>query len=187
MISSRARFRTRLHTDNRRWVLFLLGSAAAAELAAALLRVQADHSHLREVLTLVLVFAAFIPLTTVGYALLQTRFLWWTGRWLGGTASIRDLHAAVAWASAPIAVCAPPLSAGLIFSLLQATKDLAPIFADCLEVLVAAASLWAAVRTVIFLAEAQRFSKRRAAANIGLAGSLLIGVAAAGLFAAGVL
>jgi hypothetical protein len=189
--SSRVRFRLQLDADNRRWVLFLFAVTGLSEFGAGLLNA-ADGTDFGPVVILVFVFATIAPLMAVVSALLVAPFLLWTGRWLGGRATTRDLHAALAWAMLPLAVCAPLVLADLFLACRQAlaitTAEASTLarwrtFADpVVRIALLVAALWSGARYVIYLSEAQRFSKWRAVGN-QLVAALVFLAAVAGVAA----
>lgn len=188
--SSRVRFRLRLDADDRRWVLFLLAAASLSESSVPFFK-GADGAWGTAVGFMFALVLSLAPLSAVAVALGHSRVLLWTGRWLGGQATARHLHAAQAWAALPVAGCAPLALAdfGLAWRAAIAPGEAAVLapwraVADPLvEIAIAVAASWSCARYVVYLSEAQRFSKLRAVGNQLLAALVLLAAfAAAGAF-----
>jgi hypothetical protein len=182
VIFSQSRFRARLDKDNRRWVLCLLAAAGISEIGITLVK----HFPAEGLPGLFSFFIwPFFTLFFVALTLLHSRLVRLIGARLGGTASLRDLHAVSAWAAVPIAACAPLLLALFILrSLPAALGPEAAVPATgklqfIVRMVLIACGIWTLARSLVFLAEAQQFSKWRALANQSLAAVVWLSVATA--------
>lgn len=185
--SSRAAFRRRLDKDNRRWALFLIAAASLTEFSLAI-RPRLSSFENSPAILVVLPFLMMVPFVGTVCLLAHSQLLRWTGRWLGGRATARDLHATQAWSLLPVAACMPIAVLPLLLACAKATSmSPAPGIEDVLDasdlfvpVVAVLAGIWSVGRYVIYLSEAQKFSKLRAVMNhIGTAFVLL--AAAAGI------
>jgi hypothetical protein len=191
VLASRATFRLRLDTDNRRWVLFLIAAATLTDFSVAV-RARLPSLAIGPAVLLVLPILCLMPSCGVLSALVHSRFLLWTGRWLGGRASARDLHAAQAWSGLPLVACSPIAILPLLLTCLQETSmSPAPGIEQVLAwtdlfvpLAVVVAGMWSAARYAIYLSEAQRFSKSRALMNEIAGGAALLAAAACIVFVA---
>jgi hypothetical protein len=190
-------FRARLDHEPRRWVLFLAAVEGLVtygwELADWELAHRAPPAKLEAVWTVLgAVGLALAPLSALVVLVVHCRLLHWSGRVLGGRARPLELHAAAAWAAVPIVLTGWPavLRVGLrlarldregVPAWLQAATDLADSLARTSHSLTAVAILATAPLYVIFLAEAQRFTKVRAVLNHLLAALLLLALLAGGI------
>jgi hypothetical protein len=113
----------------------------------------------------------------------------WTGSWLGGAGTARDVRTALAWGQVP-AVSALPLWIPVILAggrhVFRVDPDLpasAAFTVLACGLAMAAAALWGAVTTVLCVAEAHRFSAWRGLASVSL-GVLLVALPAAAVWGA---
>jgi hypothetical protein len=116
----------------------------------------------------------FVPALTVLCSWLNALLLRWTGRFIGGQATTREIFTALAWSVMPLALAAPLILAEALALLRGATDpDKAgglPGFAgSVVNAFFGVALLMSIFRLVISISEAQRFSKWRAAGNFALA------------------
>lgn len=191
-MSARARFRARLETDPRGWVLAIV---AAEGMLAPLLSLPEKREFFFSkgfgALMLLLMLAA-APAIAVTAMFVHGRLLHWTGKPLKGTARPHEIHAAWAWSQLPFVLVAWPLLVEVPLRVAAADADPVPGWlqgaigvagAGAVPVgwIATVAAMACAVRWVKFLAEAQRFSAWRALANQLLAGVLLVGLLLAGI------
>lgn len=123
------------------------------------------------VLGLVLVIGPFIGLIGV---YLWAWLLRWTGRWLGGQATLAQLRAAIAWGSVPTIAAGVPLVLALLIlgpelftehtPRLDAQPTLASVFLGLILLQVALA-LWSIVTVLKTVGQVQGFSAWRALVN----------------------
>lgn len=132
---------------------------------------------------LMLVVLVLAPIAAVIMLYLLAALLRWTGRWLGGFASSRDLRAAIAWGSVPSVIVGAVLLASMLVPglelfpapppeigsnpLLLATYGTGPK----LQTL---AAIWSMVALVLCVGEVQGFSAWKALGNYLLAIVVLV-------------
>jgi hypothetical protein len=192
--SSRIRgwFRHRLDWEPRRWVLFI----AAAEGLVGYAGWWVDRtapSKLEAFWTAVgALFLTFAPVGALVMLVVHCRLLYWAGKPLGGRARPFELHAAAAWSALPVALAGWPDVLRLTVNLVKLDRTVMPAWllflGDAAEGLARvahpvqlAAALVSLALYIVFLAEAQQFSKLRAAANQLLAGLLFVALGGSGI------
>lgn len=132
------------------------------------------------------------PLGALVMLVVHCRLLYWSGKALGGRARPDELHAVAAWSAVPIALTAWPavLRVGLrlarldrevVPGWLQLASDLADGLARASRPVAMAATFLTVALYVIFLAEAQQFTKKRAVLNQLLAAFLFFALLAGGI------
>ncbi len=185
-------FRERLDREPRRWVLFLVAVEGLVGYAWDL----ADRVPPAKLEAVWVVFGAvgltLAPLGALVMLVVHCRLLYWSGKVLGGRARPKELHAAAAWSAVPIALTGWPavLRVGLrlakldrevVPAWLQLASDLTDRLASASHLLTVAAAFATAALYVIFLAEAQQFTKTRAVLNQLLAALLFIALLGGGI------
>ena len=186
-LKPRATIRQIVTTDPDRHVLALI--AANSVIGAVLAGVTSALQGQFGLLFLLLLVLVVAPIFAVLMLYLVALLLRWTGRWLGGVASSRDLRAALAWG------CVPSLLAGA--ALLVPGLDLFPTPPPELQSVPFAlatyglgskiqllAGVWSLFTMIKCIAEVQGFSAWRALGNYLLAILMIIVVIVA--IAAGV-
>ena len=193
-LQPRATIRQIVTTDPDRHVLALI--AANSVIGAVLAGVTSALQGQFGLLFLLLLVLVVAPIFAVIMLYLVALLLRWTGRWLGGVASSRDLRAALAWG------CVPSLLAGaaLLVALLVPGLDLFPTpppelqsepfalatygLGSKIQLL---AGVWSLFTMIKCIAEVQGFSAWRALGNYLLAILMMIVAIVAIAAGAGVL
>lgn len=106
----------------------------------------------------------------------------WTGRWLGGTGSLEQLRAAVAWSNVPVVIAgllwlpAVAIADEYLFHSQQTTaiNGLTIVYLMLTGIAEAAASVWGLVVLCQCVGEVQGFSAWRGLANTLLASAVLM-------------
>lgn len=185
-------FRDRLDTEPRRWVLFL---AAAEGLVTYAWRFadRAPPAKLEAVWTVFgAIGLAIAPVTALVVLVVHCRLLSWSGKVLGGRARPHELHAATAWSAVPMVLIGWPAVLRVGFRLAKLDREVVPawlqVASDLTEgvtrathPLTVAAAFGSVALYVIFVAEAQQFTKKRAVLNQILAGLLFIALLGGGI------
>jgi hypothetical protein len=151
--------------------------AALAGVNSALMKAaqesRGDHAEFSAILLNAGVFAPIGGLVTM---LVWAGLLGWTGRWLGGRAGPGELRTAVAWSQLPTIVAGvlwlPALAVfGERLFMSEPLAGLGPAaiaFAVFTSAAMLTAAVWSFVLQVFMVAETQRFSARKALANMAL-------------------
>lgn len=129
-------------------------------------------------LPILLIALLLAPIFGVVALYLTALLLRWTGRWLGGVATLGELRAAIAWGSAPMVMG----GVGILVALLVSGHDLFSTVQPWLSrhpmlmivcgvglIVQGVASLWSIVSYIKCVAEVQGFSAWRAIGNYLLA------------------
>ena len=169
--------------------------AAAAGVIQALIN-SVDRNLGDELGLLPILLTSFLiaPILGVISLYLSAFLLRWTGRWLGGVATPRELRASVAWGSAPMVMG----GVGMLVALLIAGHDLFSsvqpwlarhptlmLVAGLGMIIQGLAAFWSVITAIKCLAEVQGFSAWRALGNYVLV--VLVVAAAAFVVVFGVL
>jgi hypothetical protein len=171
----RDRFRVWLEKGERRWVLPAIAGAGLAQISAEIV---AAFTEQREAAMKMpangyLALLVIWPICALGFTWLNAVMLRWTGRWLKGVATIREIYAAQGWSLTPIALASPLMAAkALALSRGAADPDQVEGLPEIASLIVGAVFLYASVlfilRFVVSLSEVQKFSKLRVLGNVAL-------------------
>jgi Yip1-like protein len=172
----RSRFRAFLDAGDRRWIApALAGSGLAYMSSQIVLAFTEQRAKVAEVPAQVWYgLLAFWPLFTILCGWLNALFLRFTGRFLGGQASVRDLVAALGWSAMPVALGSPLVAAEAVALIRGAAAPeeaggLSQTAGLVVSFFFGMTAVMAVVRAIIAISEAQRLSKWRAFANVALA------------------
>lgn len=178
----RATMQQIIETDSTRFVLLIAAFLGFGEVLS-----QINIRNIGDQLSLPLIIAMAVILGPIG-GIIRLYFIGliihWTGRWIGGQASIHHIRAAIAWSSVPmiwaLLIWIPKL---MLFGQELFTSSGSNI--ESHPFLLYAAMGFGMVETIIFvwafvvclhcLGQAQRFSAWRALANVVLAGLVVMG------------
>jgi hypothetical protein len=171
----RVRFRAYLDSGDRRFVIPALAGLGLAQVSSQIvvLLTQEQKAVAEIPRSGWYAYLIILPILMVLGAWLNAVLLRWTGRLVGGQATVRELLTAMAWSVMPVALVSPLIAAEAL-ALIRGAADPdqaggLPGFASALVSLLSAVTfIMAFYRLVISISEVQRFSKLRALGNIAL-------------------
>jgi hypothetical protein len=188
----RTRFRAFLDSGDRRWIMPALAGSGLAHIASQIVVAFTEERARIAGFPASVWYSllVFWPVFTVLCAWLNALLLRWTGGWLGGQATVRELLTALSWSVMPVALVSPLIAAEAIALVRGAAAPeeaggLSEIAGLVVSSLFGITAIMSIFRMVIAVSEAQRFKKRRAVGNFALAALPFVAVAAALLLAAG--
>ena len=180
-LQPRATIRQIVNTDPERHVLALV--AANSVMGALITALASALEGQLGLLFLLLIVLVLAPIAAVVMLYLMAVLLRWTGGWLGGVASSRDLRAAIAWGGVPSVIAGAVLLVAMLMPgldlfptpppelqaspLLLATYGLGPKIQSL-------AALWSVVAIIKCVGEVHGFSAWRALGSYLLAIVLLV-------------
>jgi hypothetical protein len=182
----RDRFREWLDSGDRRWVIPAIMGAGLAQISSQIVAALTENRETATKLPQSGYIAVLVvwPIFTIALTWLNAVLLRWTGRFLKGSATVRELFVAHGWSLAPVALGSPLIAAEAL-ALIRGAADpeqiegLPSMAALVVGVVVLYTSVLSIVRFVVAISEVQRFSKWRVLGNIALTALVLLGISAA--------
>jgi hypothetical protein len=184
----RDRFRAWLDSGDRRWVLPSIAGAGLAQISSQFVAMftQARDDAMKLPQAGFIGMLVLFPFLAIGFTWINALLLRWTGRWLKGVATTREIFVAHGWALAPVALCSPLVAAEAL-ALIRGAADPDQVegLPSIASLIVGSALLYtsvlAVVRFFISISEVQKFSKLKVLGNLLL--SVGIGLAVMGALA----